>query len=320
MQRVELIVVFFFFPPHSDFTLFLSLSQNKTRRSRLNKKHGASVCCRALLSGNIQSSVLKWQRGTWNGATRLACSTFGASAPIRRDDATASFWCEGEAQTGFLPIESSHLLLADFVLSTQRDSSCETFGRTGKKQQQQENHQLQIPRLSKTALVFCRAVVSAVALQQEGSGFDSSMCLACSPWVCKGSLQVLLLPPTAQKDLHMRRTGKSKLSMGVECGCLSVVVSLAINWCLRCLQWRRSSGRKWMDAFSILIKMCMSTSTSSSFSCSHVVVHNSDVVKRIILAKTKIEGIETKIRPDQDHYWRYEEHRRPRQMDQKSQV
>lgn len=99
------------------------------------------------------------------------------------------------------------------MLSTQRESSGETFGRTGKQQQQQENHQLQIPRLSKAALVFCRAAVSAVALQQEGGGFDSSVCLACSPRVCKGSLQVLLLPPTAQKDLHMRKTGKSKLSV-----------------------------------------------------------------------------------------------------------
>lgn len=44
------------------------------------------------------------------------------------------------------------------------------------------------------------------------------------------------------------------------CSC----VSCNINWCVRCLQWRRSSGRKWMDAFSILIKMCMSTSTSST--------------------------------------------------------
>ena len=47
-------------------------------------------------------------------------------------------------------------------------------------------------------------VVSTVASQQEGPGFDSQACaeFTCSLCVCVGSVQVLQLPPTVQKPAN----------------------------------------------------------------------------------------------------------------------
>ena len=65
-------------------------------------------------------------------------------------------------------------------------------------------------------------VVSTVALQQEGPGYDSGsgcFCVefACSPFVCASSFQVLRLPPKVQKHakLRIRLNGNSELPIGV---------------------------------------------------------------------------------------------------------
>jgi len=44
-------------------------------------------------------------------------------------------------------------------------------------------------------------MVSTVTSQREGSRFQAFLCFECSPRVCAGSLQVLRLPPTVQKQV-----------------------------------------------------------------------------------------------------------------------
>ena len=82
------------------------------------------------------------------------------------------------------------------------------------------------------------AVVSAVASQQEGPGFESRpFCveLACSPRVCVGFLRVLRFPPTS-KDMHsillsLPRDQGTGIRTGVgpralHCGCPLFLTSL----------------------------------------------------------------------------------------------
>ena len=87
------------------------------------------------------------------------------------------------------------------------------------------------------------AVVSAVASQQEGPGFESRpFCveLACSPRVCVGFLRVLRFPPTS-KDMHsillsLPRDQGTGIITGVgpralHCGCPLFLTSL--GWAKR---------------------------------------------------------------------------------------
>ena len=89
------------------------------------------------------------------------------------------------------------------------------------------------------------AVVSAVASQQEGPGFESrTFCveLACSPRVCVGFLRVLWFPPTS-KDMHsillsLPRDQGTGIRTGVgpralHCGCPLFLTSLgwvSLGW------------------------------------------------------------------------------------------
>jgi len=93
-------------------------------------------------------------------------------------------------------------------------------------------------------------VVSTVTSQREGSSFDPDLgpfCVefACSPRVCVGSLWVLQLPPTVQKQ-HVRLIGDSKIDWQPVQG----VPRLSPDDCWDRLQRpdrRIRRYRKWMD-------------------------------------------------------------------------